>query len=836
MKQLNVEVPNKDKAVWETIINPEKLIEPAIRIRKNIEAVRFDADFALELKGVAEKQSRWSMIDATADKTSHADEAQVIGNLLSGLSMGQCLDFIYSFSKSDSGAGVIDWKIRGRVNGQTADSAATDARELYQNMVLVLATIQDRYQFGPVTEQQDLAAMDKKDQWIGTVSPLGIDISAAERGRIGFGTTELLQSQANSVIAVPYRKQNTINPIDSVAVAATSCLADMKIRISINPVLLSTDELKHVGSALDWLQNGEAKKLLYPQETNTGLDDKDIMTGLEHTLNNWIKNPYGYRISCTVSSDRPIPASLMSMSAGLFNCPVMIRTSSTGRQKVAADSLKTSEKNKSNVLDLQGCCNSSNDMPSMIPTVNALTICGTDKIYQTALNIPVRSGLLLGETVDRSLIKDVRFSRPDRSRHAYCLGATGVGKSTLLYNMIMQDIENGEGVTLIDPHGDLFTQVLSSIPKERADDLIIFDPTDFNYSVGLNFLECTDFYKPVQMNYVINELIMIFDRLYDLRETGGPIFEQYMRNSLALILDNDLGEQGTLVDLPSVFEDRGYRRHLLRNCKNRLVIDFWTKMAERASGDAQLSNVAPYITSKLNQFTHNAIIRPIIGQKKSTINFREVMDKRRILLINLSKGMLGNFDSRLLGMLLIGKLFGAALSRANQKHEDRKPMFFYIDEFQNFATEGITHILSEARKYSLFLTLANQNLAQLNTSRGNNILDSVLGNVGSLMLMRTGSIDAAKMETYTKPALLQQDLQELPDFHVVGRLLSNNTPTKPFVFKTMPMRKVEDAANVEMLRYSSRKRYARPTQDVESEIMSARLESSPLEKVLTEDD
>ncbi len=827
MKQLNVETSNKDKAVWETVITPEKHQEPAIRIRKNIEAVRFDADFALELRGVAEKQIRWPMTDATADKTVLDNEAQIIGNLLSGLSMGQCLDFIYSFSKSDSGAGVIDWKIRGRVNGQTADSAATDARELYQNMVLVLATIKDRYQFGPVTEHLDLANMDKKDQWIGTVSPLGINISATERGRIGFGATELVQSQATSVITVPYRKQSTINPIDSVAVAATSCLADMKIRISISPVLLSTDDLKQVGSALDWLQNGEAKKLLYPQETNTGLDDKDIMTGLEHTLNNWIKNPYGYRISCTVSSDRPIPTSFMSMTAGLFNCPVMMRTASDKRQ--ITDGRKQAEKKASKVLDLQACCNSAHDMPSMIPTVNALTICGTDKSYQTALNIPVRSGLLLGETVDRSLIKEVRFSRPDRSRHAYCLGATGVGKSTLLYNMIMQDIENGEGVTLIDPHGDLFTQVLSSIPKERADDLVIFDPTDFNYSVGLNFLECTDFYKPVQMNYVINELIMIFDRLYNLRETGGPIFEQYMRNSLALILDNDLGEQGTLVDLPSVFEDRGYRKHLLRNCKNRLVIDFWTKMAERAGGDAQLSNVAPYITSKLNQFTHNAIIRPIIGQKRSTINFREVMDKKRILLINLSKGMLGDFDSRLLGMLLIGKLFGAALSRANQKPEDRKPMFFYIDEFQNFATEGITHILSEARKYSLFLTLANQNLAQLNNLGRGNILDSVLGNVGSFMLMRTGSIDAAKMETYTKPALLQQDLQELPDFHVVGRLLSNNTPTKPFVFKTMPMRKIEDTANVEMLRYSSRNRYARPTKDVESEIMSARLESNSIE-------
>jgi hypothetical protein len=818
MHQLRAESLKQDRVVWESLISPEQPHEPLIRVRKNIEAQRFEADFALELKGVANQTVRSVLLEP---ETTEMDEERLLGSLLSGLSAGQQLDFTYKCTKGEDGNGQLRWRIGGSAHGATAETAATTARDLSQNLTLILGTIKDRYLFVPVIEHEDLN-YSAEGTWTGSIRPLGINVSASPERHIGFGMKEEKQNSKFSVIVVPHTSKQK-NLFDAVAMAATSCPFDMDIMISVTPHTLSIKDTELAGTALEWLRNGEAKKVHYQQESRAGLDEKDILAGLESTLNNWIKNPSGYKITCNVSSHKSIPASFMSMMGGIFNCPVTIKTEKASKPRPLILAQKKVEEQGSEVIDLQGCCNGPAEMPSIIPSVNALSVCGTDMLYKTALNIPIKTGLLLGETVDRSLIKEVRFSRADRSRHAYCLGATGVGKSTLLYNMIMQDIENKEGVAVADPHGDLFNAILSSIPKNRVDDVVIFDPSDFRYSVGLNFLECGDFYKPVQMNFVINEMIMIFDRLYDLRTTGGPIFEQYMRNGLALILDNDLVEPGTLVDLPSVFEDRSYRKYLLKHCKNRLITDFWTKQAELATGEAQLGNIAPYITSKLNQFTHNAILRPIIGQPKSTINFREVMDKKKILLINLSKGMLGDFDARLLGMLLIGKLFGAAMSRVNLKPQDRVPMFFYIDEFQNFATDSITHILSEARKFSLFMTLANQNLSQLSSNTNKtSILESVIGNVGSYMLMRVGAIDAAKMEAYTKPAILSEDLQELPDFHVVGRLLSNNTPSKPFVFKTLPSMKKENCASVDVLRYASRKNYARLTAEVEKEIMTRR--------------
>jgi hypothetical protein len=240
--------------------------------------------------------------------------------------------------------------------------------------------------------------------------------------------------------------------------------------------------------------------------------------------------------------------------------------------------------------------------------------------------------------------------------------------------------------------------------------------------------------------------------------------------------------------------------------------------------------MGPYITSKLNQFTTNALLRPIIGQPKSTINFREAMDKGKIVLVNLSKGLLGQLDCQLLGMLIMGKIFSSAMARITMKPENRKPLFLYIDEFQNFTTDSIAYLLSEARKFGIHLTLANQNLAQLNSGNGKqNILDSVLGNVGSMIILRLGAIDSEKMAVYTRPELDSQDLQELPDFTAAARILSNNAPTRPFVFKTVPMTETGRSAHVADIVANSRRKYTRFTEDVEKAISERREKFAEIE-------
>jgi hypothetical protein len=544
-----------------------------------------------------------------------------------------------------------------------------------------------------------------------------------------------------------------------------------------------------------------------------------VINGLQNTLNLWLKNPYGFRIECAAFSDNPIPSSLLSLiGKELFNNSTI--SVSMQRNALNENGIQN-ELHGQAFLDLQDCINSAASLPPLLPSVNALIGCGTKRIFRKGvLNIP-GDGILLGNVNTGNATREVRFSKSDRSRHCYILGATGTGKSTLLYNMIRQDIENGEGVCVIDPHGDLYQQVLESIPERRFEDVILIDPSDFENTVGINFLECQGRFKSVQMNFITNEMIKIFDRLYDLRHTGGPIFEQYCRNALLLCMDNDIG--GTLMDIPMVFEDSDYRQFLKSKCKSPIVVNFWTKQAEEAGGEASLKNMAPYITSKLNQFTSNALLRPIIGQHKSTIDFRKAMDERKILLVNLTKGLLSELDSQLLGMLIIRKVFSSAMGRIVMQPEKRPPFFLYVDEFQNFTTDTVAHLLSEARKFCIYLTLANQNLSQLSAGSGRqNVLDAVLGNVGTTLIFRIGAVDSQRMKIYTKPELNAQDLQDLPDFHVAGRILVKNAPSRPFVFETLSSNNGIHRIDVDRILKTSRKKYTTPVKQVEEEIISWR--------------
>ena len=445
---------------------------------------------------------------------------------------------------------------------------------------------------------------------------------------------------------------------------------------------------------------------------------------------------------------------------------------------------------------------------------------GIKRQYARPQHEPSEFGLCLGGAGGR----EACLAQADRSRHVYIIGATGCGKSTLLYNMVMQDIAAGEGVCVMDPHGDLYDEVLESIPASRHKDVVLINPCDFEYAVGINFLEVTGTHRQLEMGFIANEMIKIFDRLYNMRIAGGPMFEMYMRNALLVVMDND--SPGTLMDVVRIFEDRRYRKHLIESCKNPLVASFWSKQAELAGGDADLKNVAPYITSKLNQFTHNPLLRPIIGQPNNSINFRQIMDEKHILLVNLSKGLLGEMDSQLLGMILIGKLFLSAMRRANMTKEQRTPFNWYIDEFQNFATNSIAHLLSESRKYGIRMTLANQNMAQLRHSAGGEELcESVLGNVANMLMFRVGVDDARYMQAYAQPELSSDDLQYLPDFHAVARLLKNNAPLRPFVLQTLPKQdslitgQSKSTVKSEILAMS-RAKFARPTKEVESEIFA----------------
>jgi hypothetical protein len=426
-------------------------------------------------------------------------------------------------------------------------------------------------------------------------------------------------------------------------------------------------------------------------------------------------------------------------------------------------------------------------------------------------NLPSQ-GILIGYSSFRGEKKEVRITEEDRRRHLYVIGQTGTGKSNFLANMIISDIRDGKGVAVIDPHGDLVEDVLSTVPQKRIDDVIFFNPGNLERPIGLNMLEY-DFNRPEQKTTIVNEMLQIFDKLYDLKTTGGPMFEQYMRNALLLLMEDAPNEPATLMEVPRVFSDTEFRLKKLARIKNPVVQDFWEKEAMKAGGEAALENITPYITSKFNNFTANDYMRPIVGQVKSAFNFREIMDEGKILLVNLSKGRIGDLNAALLGMIFVGKILMSALGRVDIPQEQRRDFYLYIDEFQNFTTDSIAIILSEARKYRLNLIIAHQFIAQLTEK----IRDAVFGNVGSMVAFRVGPQDAEFLEKVFAPSLNVQDLSNIDNFNAYVRLLINGQTSKPFNIKA-PKAPKGDYEKIKTLEKVLYLKYGVPREVVELEI------------------
>ncbi len=440
------------------------------------------------------------------------------------------------------------------------------------------------------------------------------------------------------------------------------------------------------------------------------------------------------------------------------------------------------------------------------------------KRIPAAVGIPAE-GIIIGKNVYRGEEKMIRIKPDDRQRHVYVVGKTGVGKSWLLINMAIQDIKNGKGVCFIDPHGDAIETILEHIPKSRAEEVIYFDPANLERPMGLNLLEYDPKY-PEQKTFVINEMINIMDKLYDLRQTGGPMFEQYMRNAMLLIMEHP-GSGSTLMEIPKVLADADFRHFKLDHCQNLVVSDFWTKEAEKAGGEAALSNMTPYITSKLNQFVANDIMRPIIGQQKSAFNFRNAMDERKIILINLSKGRIGDMNAYLLGLVLVGKILMAALSRTDIPESERKNFFLYIDEFQNFITQSINTILAEARKYRLCLNMAHQYIGQLVKNQDASIRDAIFGTVGTIISFKVGVEDAEFLSKEFSPVVSQYDLVNVERYNAYIKLLVDNQSLKPFNIQTVVIPEGNPKI-AQIIKQLSALKYGRAKVDIENDILKRR--------------
>lgn len=433
------------------------------------------------------------------------------------------------------------------------------------------------------------------------------------------------------------------------------------------------------------------------------------------------------------------------------------------------------------------------------------------KVVPAPVDIP-EEGIYLGDNVYRGVSRKIYMMREDRTRHQYIIGKSGTGKSNFISFMARQDIQNGDGVCVIDPHGDLIEDILHYIPRERAKDVLVFNPADQERPMGLNILEAD---TPEQQDLVSSQATEIFIKLFG-DEIFGPRIQHYFRNA-CLTLMEDEQEGATLIDVPRIFVDDDFMRYKVRKVKNPVVRSFWEHEYAH-TGERERQEMIPYFSSKFGPFITNSIMRNTIGQTRSAFDFREIMDTQKILLINLSKGKIGDLNTQLLGLVVVARIQMAAMSRVDMPESERKDFYLYVDEFQNFATESFCSILSEARKYRLALIMAHQYIKQLAKGEDASIRDAVFGNVGTMMSFKIGADDAEYMAKEYAPVLTEADIIGIANYKAYIKLNINNATSRPFSMNTLYDTTGKNEKIAKIMKEYSRMRYGRNREFVDQEI------------------
>ena len=449
-----------------------------------------------------------------------------------------------------------------------------------------------------------------------------------------------------------------------------------------------------------------------------------------------------------------------------------------------------------------------------LPSQNAIPTSQVERQATKQVDGPAKlaeEGIILGVNEFRGEKKVIRLQTNDRRRHTYAIGATGSGKSVLLENLAYQDMMDGRGFCFIDPHGDAVEWLLSRVPQERMDDVILFEPGSMDNPVGMNMFE---FDSEDQKDFIVQEGINMLTSLYDPGNQGifGPRAQHMFRNAALLLMSDPNG--GTFIDIPRCFIDPGFVKSKLQYVTDKTVYDYWTKEFPESQKSNDAGEVTSWFVSKWGPFLSNKMMRNILGQTKSGFNIRKVMDESKILLVNLSKGTTGELNAQLLGMIFVMKFQAAAMSRADTLEDDRVDFCLFVDEFQNFATESFESILSEARKYRLNLVLANQFMTQLTDK----IREAIIGNVGTIMAGRIGVTDAELMEKAFTPVFTAEDLHKQPNYNWIATVMMFNMPTAPFTMRTLPPMGEGNEELMRRMREYALSRYGRPRAEVEAEI------------------
>ena len=703
-----------------------------------------------DLKTIVGMRLAWypnpNVMEDTIARSRVQERACAQAGLLDLLHPSGTLRFIYHREQ-----GRLRFEIEGSDLGGESDTLAA-------SLQIALDTLRSE---GMVfdTGSCDEGSTDGQGRWI-AISPHCKICSPFPSRHLGFqiGTPET-ESPEVAAIVPDFPRISQRRWLDFIAAPLLKDSSILRMEVEFQARELTKSEVVTIRSLFE--------ERLTEHETLFG---KGVSIGvIERFLGMWLRSGRGWIVRCRVrvATGADVPEAIVKMLANeIFGTP-------PGKDFAGVEDL----------LDIGSSYPEGWDFASLLPAPEYFDELTAQRILNAHVPCLPETGILLGHVENLAL----RIPHEMRDRHIYVAGATGTGKSTMLLNLIRQDMESGEGDLVFEPHGDLIEQVLEAVPANRRGDVTVIDPLSDEPPPGINILDVKGSPRPEwRIRFMIGELLRFFGEVWDMRSAGGPMFEMYLRNAILLLTDEGVREksQHTLLDFSSILADRDFRNEQLEVCRNEDVKLFWNNIATKAGGESALANIVPYIVSKMDLLTQSSFIKTMIGQPNETLRIGEKMDRKHIVLCNLSKGVLGTTESRLLGTMLLAQIFAAGLERGMQPKATRVPVNIYVDEFQNFVSDNMASMLSEARKFGLRLILANQTLGQLNAGHGReDMTNTILGNAGHLVFFRLGVPDAEKLRGFTKP-FTPEDMQTLPNYHAFVRLLTSEGPLKPLVMRT----------------------------------------------------
>ena len=769
----------------------------------------FQARFTLQLASVASTalatdRARWS--ESGTIVQGEAARQRALSSLACSLRPSQRIRFVHLTSADANQSLRYRMLIEGEALARDARSAAQRALELLGSLRPTLAVGADQFGF------ECQAQPEPRDQWVDCVDLVPAAIAILRGAGVAVASNAHGVERQTLLPIVPNRIQTFL---EGIVTGLTSLPTPTRLVIEWRGLPADARMRSLVEQDVQSLLDANSKLVRLARLDGLGGEvPPEDLNRTHRVLQGWLAEPLGALMCVRIQSANPVPPTLARMIGHelFLGRPFAVCRKDEGYPSFLADPAG----------DLGGLVTRDMPMPPLFPQPLSVDGQGFQRHFPVVEFDMPAGGIVLGDSPGRSRHKEIRFADRDREQHCHVAGQTGSGKTRgLLEPMALQDMARGEGVFYPDLDGDSFDYLHAACPRARRADIVSLDFTDFKASPGLNLLQFQTKWPRIERGFIVDNLVQIFKQQYpDTPEGFGPMFELYFTNAAYLVME----ETGsTVLDILRVFSDSAYRRRLLSICKDPLVAEFWRNIAVKAGGDASLENIAPYIISKLTKWVDDELVKHVVGQAESTIDFRAGMDTRKIFLLKLSTGLLSERGARFLAMLLTARLFAAAMSRADIAPHLRVPCHVYLDEFQDSASpELIKFMLARSRKYGIRLVLANQNLAQLPSS----LSQSVLANCGTKIIMRTGPQDAELLAPWVAPHFSASDLLSLPNRHAVARVMVNGVLSPSFAMRTRTVPDREHSpevdARIAAIRAESRRRYCVDAEVIEQRIAAKR--------------